>query len=367
MKKEKVSKIVMVLLYLLCGAGIGVLCGNLFGEENFGIFLLGTFGVVLAALGMMLVHILLHEAGHLLFGLLTGYRFVSFRIFNLMWQKDDDGRIRLYHFQLSGTAGQCIMAPPDRKDGKMPFFWYHLGGVTVNFLLAILSGVLYIVVRDNAYVAFVCLLFGILGVLTGLTNALPLPGLANDGRNTVEMARSPKARKAFYLQMQAVIMLQKGIRIKDFPDEWFAMPTDEELQNTICCIMAVFLCDKLFDERKYAEAQAQMDDFLGRKTAIDTVHRQLLKVNALFCELAGKKNQVKIESYLDQELQKFMKAMPNYPGIIRTQYAYALYQNDRQAAQKQRDLFEKAALTYPYQVEIEAERECMALAAQLAE
>ena len=54
--------------------------------------------------------------------------------------------------------------------------------------------------------------------------------------------------------------------------------------------------------------------------------------------------------------------MKNYPSIIRTQYAYELiYKKDTQAAQKQMDLFEKVALTYPYKVEITAERECIAL------
>ena len=105
---------------------------------------------------------------------------------------------------------------------------------------------------------------------------------------------------------------------------------------------------------------------LNKETAVDNIHKQLLKVNALFCELTGEKNKSKIENYLDDDLQNFMKAMQDYPSIIRTQYAYEmLYNNDIQAAQKQVDLFEKVALKYPYKSEIKAERKCIALAAQI--
>ncbi len=46
-----------------------------------------------------------HEAGHLVCGMLSGYRFVSFRIFNLTFIKID-GRLRVRKFSIAGTGGQ---------------------------------------------------------------------------------------------------------------------------------------------------------------------------------------------------------------------------------------------------------------------
>lgn len=56
-----------------------------------------------------LIQIIFHEAGHLIFGLLTGYRFSSFRIVNLMWVKLD-GRVQFRRLNFTGIGGQCLMA-----------------------------------------------------------------------------------------------------------------------------------------------------------------------------------------------------------------------------------------------------------------
>lgn len=367
MKKAKISSAILFLINVLGFAFIGFFFGYLFNlDVSFGKFMTDMLFAVMTVFAVMFVHIIIHEAGHLIFGLMTGYKFVSFRIFNIMWQKDSDGKIRSYKFSLAGTGGQCIMSPPEIKDGKMPFFLYNIGGVAMNFFLSVLFTVIYFIFKGNAYFDFVSLSFIVLGLSTGFANGLPLPEITNDGRNIVELSKSEKAVKAFYIQMQAIVMIQNGIRIKDFPSEWFEMPTDEELKNVMCCIMAVFVCDRLFDEGKYPEAQSAIDGLLQKETAVDNIHRQLLKVNALFCELTGEKNKSKIENYLDDDLRNFMKAMQDYPSVIRTQYAYEmLYRNDIEAAQKQSDLFERTALKYPYKVEIKAERECMALATQI--
>ena len=52
-----------------------------------------------------------HELGHLIFGLLTGYRFLSFRIFGLMLTRES-GSLRFKKHSMPGTLGQCLMAPP---------------------------------------------------------------------------------------------------------------------------------------------------------------------------------------------------------------------------------------------------------------
>lgn len=60
------------------------------------------------------MQVIVHEGGHLLFGLLCGYRFLSFRIGSLMLIKTGEG-FRIRRFTLKGTGGQCLMIPPERK------------------------------------------------------------------------------------------------------------------------------------------------------------------------------------------------------------------------------------------------------------
>ena len=77
---------------------------------------------------------ILHEGGHLVCGLLSGYRFLSFRVgsFTLLRQ---NGRLVLRRFYLPGTGGQCLLEPPDGDE--VPFRLYNLGGGLANLLSAL--------------------------------------------------------------------------------------------------------------------------------------------------------------------------------------------------------------------------------------
>ena len=88
-----------------------------------------------------ILHIIIHEGGHLVAGLLTGYRFVSFRIFSLTLIRKD-GRYQWRNFSLGGTGGQCLMAPPLRPLEEIDTRWYNLGGVLANIVVSTLALVL---------------------------------------------------------------------------------------------------------------------------------------------------------------------------------------------------------------------------------
>ena len=78
-----------------------------------------------AALSAQLI---LHEAGHLVCGLISGYRFSSFRVGSLMLFQEGK-RLRFKTLSIAGTGGQCLMLPPQCDDTPIPFRLYLLGGV----------------------------------------------------------------------------------------------------------------------------------------------------------------------------------------------------------------------------------------------
>lgn len=100
-KKEKTAKNkgqwIGNVFYMLLGAACGIfdlMYMDTAGQSEKGLFseiiplalmLIGTYAAIL-------IQLIIHEAGHLIFGLMTGYRFSSFRVANLMWVKLD-GRI----------------------------------------------------------------------------------------------------------------------------------------------------------------------------------------------------------------------------------------------------------------------------------
>ena len=63
------------------------------------------------------LQVVIHEAGHLICGLLSGYTFSSFRIGSMMILKEN-GRFVTKRLKIAGTGGQCLMAPPVMVNGK---------------------------------------------------------------------------------------------------------------------------------------------------------------------------------------------------------------------------------------------------------
>ena len=317
MKKRtgKISGIIIAIIYMFAFAAIGAYSAS-FAESYLGeeettakSMIIVLIYVIMAYIGAM-IHIAVHEAGHLIFGKLTGYEFKSYRIFNLMWQKDKDEKVRFYKYSLAGTGGQCMMGPPEMKDDEMqdmPFVLYNLGGIIMNLVVSLIFFGFFLLQKETIFFKGFCIVMLIIGISYVLVNGIPLPASTNDGSNTLSIARSKKARKAFWVQMKGVILLTEGTRIKDFPKEWFSMPDEKGLQNTMEAVMAVYVCDRLMDEHRFKEAKKTMAQLLNANTAINEIHRKMLKTNALYCELLRMKEEIKNRNEENKETEENLK------------------------------------------------------------
>jgi hypothetical protein len=311
-------------------------------------------------------HIIVHEAGHMVFGLLTGYRFSSFRVGSFMWMRED-GRLTLKRLTVAGTGGQCLMCPPDLKDGKIPVVLYNLGGALVNVILGGLFLAGYWLAPGVPFLSPLLLILAVVGFMTALMNGIPMRmgTVDNDGYNAFSLSKSPEALEAFWVQLKAAEQSSKGVRLRDMPADWFAVPTDEAMQNSMVATRGVLACNRLMDEEKFEEADARMAHLLAIDSGIVGLHRSLLICDRLYVELIGENRPTVIEGMMTKEQQKFMKAMKRFPSVLRTRYAMALlHERDTAKAEAVKSEFEKAAKTYPYAHEIQSERELMGMAEQ---
>ena len=139
----------------ICVGGLlkGISLQELFAEkgtkmvEYAGIMLVG----VVLIFPVVLLSVTAHEFGHFLFGRLSGYGFVSFRVLNWVLLRDN-GRRRVKRFSIPGTLGQCLMAPPEKPISRIPSTAYFLGGVAMNLLLAAVAVVVWWYVPSESVV-----------------------------------------------------------------------------------------------------------------------------------------------------------------------------------------------------------------------
>ena len=362
-KKRKLGQILIPACFVLLGAGCGVLIMKFLGKPGTagtsgGEKILKILVLVVSMYIALLLQIIIHEAGHLVFGLLTGYRFISFRVSSFMWMKDND-RIRFKRMSVAGTGGQCLMAPPDLKDGKMPVQLYNYGGAIMNLIASAVSGGLVLLCPAGSLLRPFLLMMLVTGIAYALMNGLPLRmNLANnDGRNAWDLARNPEAVRAFWITLKMNELSARGVCLRDMPEEWFTVPDEEGMKNGITSSLGVFACSRLMDQGKFAEADALMERLLSQDNGIPGVLRKTLVCDRIYVELIGENRPEVLASLRTKDQVKFMKSMKKFPSVLRTEYAYALLaEKDPEKARQVMEMFEKTARTFPNPNDIEIER-----------
>ena len=374
--KKGIKKFFVIAILFVAFALIGFFAGSFMAKHIFdvgsdaesGDLLLRIVIAVIAYFPILLLNIVIHVAGHLVFGLLSGYGFSSFRIMSYMWVKED-GKIRFRRLSITGTGGQCLMSPPEHVDGKMPVAMYNLGGSLFNLIFALAFFSIAVLTYEIELLSMLLIFSALIGVVLALMNGIPMHmgAIDNDGRNALSLGKDKAALKAFWAQMKLNEQLTRGKRLKDMPSEWFEMPSDDALKNSMLASQGVFYCNRLMDEERFDDAKAAIDHMLTVKSGMVGVHRNLLVCDAVFLELIGSNDKQKIESLMSVEQKKFMRSMKSFPSIIRTEYVLCLlHDSNKEEAEKLRGEFEKRAKSYPYKSDIESERELMDVADRIA-
>ena len=312
----------------------------------------------------VMIHIVFHEAGHLIFGLMSGYQFSSFRIGSHMLMKEN-GKLVYRKIKIAGTGGQCLMVPPEMVDGTFPVVLYNLGGSIVNLIVTALMIPVFMAIDKSSIFALFFFLFIAMGAIACLSNGIPMrtQTIDNDGYNAVSLGKSKDAMRAFWIQMKANEQLTKGIRTKDMPNEWFEVPSDEAMKNSMVATIGVYAASRMMDQYRFDEAEKLINHLLEIESGMVPLHRNLMICELIYLELIGQNRSDRLEELYTKELKKFMKAMKTFPSVIRLEYTYNLLANHSpEAAAKSMEAFERVAATYPYPNDINTERELMKIA-----
>ncbi len=367
-RRQYIAIVCPILIGAICGELIGKNLGSLFKEgESTGTYLFLYAFLIVAVYIAIFLQIIVHEAGHLVFGLLTGYRYSSFRIGSFMWIKQN-GKLHFRRMSLAGTGGQCLMIPPDMVDGKIPFVLYQLGGSLGNMIVGIIFLGFSLIYKDIPFASNMLMIIAIMGVALALMNGVPmrLGMIDNDGYNALSLGKNSDALCSYWIQMKVNEQMAQGVRLKDMPEEWFYVPVPDQMKNSMIAVMGVFACNRLIDAGAFEEADQLIEKLLEMDTAIMGIHHKLLICDRIYCELISKNRQDRLEEMLDKKQKKFMKTMQQFPSILRTQYTYALLsEKNVEKAKKIKKQFEKCARTYPYPSDIESEQELIDIADQI--
>ena len=353
---KKIFKFIAALLIgCLIGMGGSIACIALFSnmtiadfiEKLKNIAILEILGVMIfsmvAAFVAGILQIIIHEAGHLVTGLLSGYRFVSFRIFNYTILKTTEG-LKVKKFGISGTGGQCLLTPPDCPAEDLKFVLYNLGGILFNLLFSAVAIILWLNFSANEYARIFLMLFALLGVLFALMNGIPMKlFVSNDGMNTKRLLANMESRRIFANSLRINALVQEGKRPKDLPEEYFWLPDEINFNDYFAIQQYNFVAGLCLDKEQYDDAYRMYGELVAHKGEI----LELFYIEAA-CELIYlsllKGDKDKATELLDEKVEKYiMQYAKLMSSKLRVQCAIALIkdENTEKALEIYHEIYDK--------------------------
>ena len=259
--------------------------------EWFSLLGAGILSFAFLLLGFLL-QVIIHEGGHLVCGLLTGYRFVSFRIlqFTLLQRQ---GRWRIRRYDLAGTGGQCLLSPPDLPVEQIPVVLYNMGGVAANLIASLLMAWLLLSADWPKELDGFGWQFCVVGVAFALLNGIPLPGtrIANDATNMLLLRRNPLSKRALMIQLRVNAAIQEGKRPQELRAEWFA-PFDTDFKDSLQTTLRLYRATWMMDGFQWEEAYRELSDCYAHRGEMLGILVDELACELLFvCLMTGRQEE----------------------------------------------------------------------------
>ena len=194
MKNKIIQGVLQLIGIMFVGAIIGYAVGKIVGDTLARVDTPNIILLLIAGVIAFILHIIVHEAGHLFFGFLSGYKFISFRVFDFKIIKDENGKLKIRYERLAGTGGQCLMRAPEYVEGKFKYRLYLLGGVIFNIVFSIVSWLI--------LPSYYTLLFALIGFALAFLNLIPMG--FNDGMTYYHASKDETTRFILYLQLEYI-------------------------------------------------------------------------------------------------------------------------------------------------------------------
>lgn len=292
---------VCVGIYLVSGMSF-----ETFGEKIaavHGLRAVGIAGMIIVSMILsFFLQVIIHEGGHLVCGLATGYRFVSFRIFHLTIIRQN-GKFCFKRFSIAGTEGQCLLTPPDRPLQDIPCVLYNLGGVFANLLTAAIAIFPVLAVDGMPYPLKIFLsVFAFVGIFLGLMNGIPMKigGIGNDADNIRLLLKDKNSKQALVTQLRINALVQKGVRPKDMPEEWFRQEGELDYKNALQTTIRLMYIGRLQDMGEWEAAYDELEKMMSHKDEVIGLFAKEIECELLCTALLTGRTERADEIYTDK-------------------------------------------------------------------
>ena len=304
-----------------------IMFDNFFGSFVVLYFLTFVLAIFISII-ILFITIAIHELGHLACGLLSGYKFSSFRVGSLIWYKED-GRIK-FEISESFVGGQCLMEPQDNfHDFK--FVLYNLGGGLFNIFIGVVA--LIASFYATGTLSAILYAFFIISFLIAVISLWPMKGgIPNDGYNIKTALKSEEAKYGFYLMLFMNKEMMNGKRMRDFDPEMFKIKEDADLGNYLTAYIVMMEAGRLSDLSENEAAIEQYSRINADK--LPFYYKYYIKLEHLYYHIVFNPDFKKAKEFFeDKKLKKFLKYPLPANKMVEAAYEYFV-NNDKEKGRK---------------------------------
>lgn len=307
-----------------------------FTEVNGSLIVGGVISSIALLILSFFLQVILHEGGHLICGLATGYKFISFRIFHFTFIRQN-GKLRVKCFSVAGTGGQCLLNPPDKPLQDIPCVLYNLGGALANLLTAAVALTMLLTIDEMPHLLHLFLfMICFFGFFLALMNGIPMKigGIGNDADNIRLLLKDMKSKKAMISQLRVNALLQEGVRPKDMPEEWFEQE-EADYKDALQATVRLMIASRLLDMEEWETAHKELEEVYAHKDELIGLLTKETECELLFTALVTGRTEQAEELY-SKELETYIQQYKQVMSSKQRQLcALALYREKDTAKAKE--------------------------------
>ncbi len=343
MKKEKKTMFLVYLFVIPAGLFLGAGFGYFRSQEAFlGLSLLTYILLSIVFLGLSIfLAVVLHEFGHLLGGLATGYGFVSFRILDWILVRYPEG-FRLKRYSIPGTLGQCLLSPPEKEDGDYPVLIYNYSGVVMNLVLIFIS-LAYLFWGSKPALTYFFYGGIFINLILAAMNIIPIE--PNDGYNGRKLKRDQDYKDMFWEILYINSLLTRGEDV----DLAYLEGIKSPIKTSLTAYIPLLMVSDFLAEEDYEKALSLLER-VDKDYDLISLYSYEIYLETYFCEtiLDWKKGLDLKELELTKDLDRYMKMTKTYPSRHRFWiFYYGLVKADEKKLAQAQKNFTKSLKSYP--------------------
>lgn len=246
--------------------------------------------LLLILLFALITQIIIHEIGHIVLGLMTGYKFISINILGILFYKNENGKL-IIKFSQKGISGQGLLSPGFVESVNIPYFWYNAGGILFNLISSIICGSIAMIFKQDSLIYTVLIFTAIIGLFLSIFGSIPISSasVSYDAYNIMMLRKNHNSKYSFWRILKIEEVLNAGKSYCDCPKEWFAPLSEPDYKNSLTCGWTLYKIYWFMECGNFAESESLCRDIIAEKRARQS-YRDIAICEREFCRIFMNEN-----------------------------------------------------------------------------